>query len=360
MQYCGKRCQRDDWKRHKVLCGAIQQLEGKLQQKVEDNCTFTRNKKAVALVGRRCEMKCWIGGNECLSLWDTGAMVSLISTDWLKKHIGDVLIRPISELFEGSLTVENANGCKIPYRGYVLLEFQVDNSAVLEVPFLVTDEQIIQPIVGFNVIAEMVRGAGNSAVDFLTHIFPRLRTAQVESLNTILQHDEETTLSDVKSLKNGCIVPAGSSVLLTCKIATTVVEKTTPFIFQPVENLPFDDLLLKEQLVTLKKGSKTRASVVATNAGTHDIKVPGRMVLGSLLEVQSLTPAPVTFKSFSEVTGSDPGQTHTADIKTLKTDSTGQTKDAEEINSEKAPTQQMMRLMQQTMSCIVNSSRWSI
>lgn len=103
-------------------------------------------------------------------------MVSLLSKQWLDRQVKDYHLGSISELLGEELTVETANGTKIPYLGYVLLDFQIKNSSVLQVPFLVTNENIVQPIVGYNVIAAVLNQE-NQAVYFTlpSETFPDLK-----------------------------------------------------------------------------------------------------------------------------------------------------------------------------------------
>ena len=85
---------------------------------------------------------------EANAWWDTGAQVSIISEDWLKKNLPDEIIKPIEDLMDEELELKAANGTTVAYEEWVELTFMLNNSdvdIVLNVPFLVTREAIDIP-----------------------------------------------------------------------------------------------------------------------------------------------------------------------------------------------------------------------
>ena len=95
----------------------------------------------------------------CDVLCDTGAQVSLINYNWLQKNIQDCEIRPISELLEG-VEIEGIDSNTIPYSGYTMLEVEVTSGQAVTVPFLVTNMKMRQPLIGTNVMKELVSSYG--------------------------------------------------------------------------------------------------------------------------------------------------------------------------------------------------------
>ena len=59
----------------------------------------------------------------------------------------------------GSISLQAANGTDIPYCGWAEIGVRLsnENEAEIRVSFLVTKEDIEQPIIGFNVIELMVK-----------------------------------------------------------------------------------------------------------------------------------------------------------------------------------------------------------
>lgn len=81
----------------------------------------------------------------------------------------------------------------------MLLDLQIKNSSVLQVLFLVTNENIVQPIVGYIVIAA-VMNQENQAVDFTlpSETFPDLKQTQLDALSSyILTKEEDPPISTV-------------------------------------------------------------------------------------------------------------------------------------------------------------------
>ena len=59
----------------------------------------------VGLVGKRCTVKGDINGHSLDVLWDTGAQVSIISNDFLRRNLSVVVVKDISELLNIELNL---------------------------------------------------------------------------------------------------------------------------------------------------------------------------------------------------------------------------------------------------------------
>ena len=86
VKYCSRRCQRLHHDQHKELCKAIHSLD----KSPIANTMFTAHMSSVEfqcvakLIGKRCVVSCNVGGVDERCLYDTGAMVSLITESWIK------------------------------------------------------------------------------------------------------------------------------------------------------------------------------------------------------------------------------------------------------------------------------------
>ena len=95
-------------------------------------------------------------------LWNTGAQVSIISVELLRRHLRQIAIRQLSELLDANLNLTVLNRTKVPYTGWVEVRMKLtppssdSNQEELLVPFLVTTEKLECPILGYNVIEELV------------------------------------------------------------------------------------------------------------------------------------------------------------------------------------------------------------
>lgn len=52
----------------------------------------------IRLVGRKCTVKCLLDGVGTESLWDTGAQVSIIPNNWVRRFSPGTDVREIAEL----------------------------------------------------------------------------------------------------------------------------------------------------------------------------------------------------------------------------------------------------------------------
>lgn len=59
----------------------------------------------VGLVGKRCTVKGDINGHSLDVLWETGAQVSIISNDFLRRNLSVVVVKDISELLNIELNL---------------------------------------------------------------------------------------------------------------------------------------------------------------------------------------------------------------------------------------------------------------
>jgi hypothetical protein len=86
----------------------------------------------------------------------------MISKKWLDAHLPDFPLRDIESLFDNGteLDLKTANGTYMSYEWFVLVEFKHETSSVDQtvlVPMLVIRETLDYPIIGYNVIEELVQ-----------------------------------------------------------------------------------------------------------------------------------------------------------------------------------------------------------
>ena len=284
---------------------AIQQLTRLEEKEIKDSCEFIthlnskEHQKVAALVGNKCVMTCKIAKRKFKALWDSGAQVSLLSLRWLQKNFPGMELKKLSTLLEQSLQLEGVGGRIIPYTGYVELEVEIGNYKVL-VPFLVTDENIIRPIVGYNVmeaIAKMEPVTGN--IDDFKNVFEGIPDDKLKSLLCLLKSVRQQKLAKVFTYKQGAVIRAHSSISIPCKVEGYIPERRLQVLFEPAIDYSIDERLqINESLITLKKGS-SRIFVNITNDTSHDIKLSGKTWIGDLQMVRSVIPTEVKFKEKS-------------------------------------------------------------
>ena len=299
--YCDKKCQTLCWTSHKVLCKAIQSLRKIGDKRINERCSFDvrdteEMAKVVSLVGEKCAVKCKLNGVECNALWDTGAEVSLISTKWLERNKVPFHIKNVEDLLGSDLKVQAVGKREIPYIGYAEIEFEIGKQMV-RVPFLVSDEELVQPLVGYNVIKVLAEERREGLAEAFTD---GLAIAQdnAEALVQTMMTDESDVLTSVRTSKGERYIPARQTVVINCNVNTRPFRQRTPVVFEPCDN-DDDCLEYSAGLITLKEGIQRRINVTVSNPTSKVIKLPEKRVIGELKLVSSMVPAGVQFKETS-------------------------------------------------------------
>ena len=259
--------------------------------------TPKQHAKVVKLVGRQCQVECFLNDRGVSVLWDTGAQVSIISKSTLANLLPETEIKDISELLDVNLNLTAANGSPILYQGWVELEFRLSSpESKLSVPFLVTNDCIDTPIVGYNVIEELFRAEGNETTrrTDVAVAFKSLRKKDTETFVNLVQDKSSNELCALKTSKRDVIIQKGQILKISCRANTGPLTNSIPVLFEPdeLESLPHG-LEVPEALLTLTKGKTSRVDIEVHNTSNHDITLKGRTVMGRLQLVQSVTPVEV-------------------------------------------------------------------
>ena len=129
--------------------------------------------------------------------------------------------------------MQAANGTDIPYCGWAEIGVRLtnENETEVRVPFLVTRENIEQPIIGFNVIELMVRNTKEEEDDVLLgrmlRSFKLSKSGDTQVLISLIRTTNSDELCQVKSTKKPQIVPAGQTVHLPCRANTGPIHRKT-------------------------------------------------------------------------------------------------------------------------------------
>ena len=252
-----------------------------------------------------------MNGVELPVLFDTGAQVSIVSSKQLKEHFPQSETQDIKDLFDQNVELEltTANGSKLPYNGWVKMDFQLLNSNgdPLEVPMLVTEFELDQPIIGYNVIEELIKNqeqVSNEAnlISLLSASFFQIPQSKLNAFVNFIGSKTISTYSTVKTSKKDIIVPKGSTIKVTCRSKVGLIDQPTPMLFEPDNeiNLP-PGLEVHESLLTLKRENCEKMGIYVMNTSAHDIILKGRTELGVLQFVRSVTPVELKFKDRQEM-----------------------------------------------------------
>ena len=275
--------------------------------------TPTQHAKIVNLVGRKCTVKCLLNDTEISALWDTGAQVSIMTQAMLEETLPGTAVKDISELINVGLDLTAANGTKIPFIGWadvrVRLPSPTKEGQEVHVPFLVTVDRLEMPILGYNVIEELVKmdsqeGESPSGFGILSSLkaaFIDGGESQLEALINLIQAPDDDYLCSVRTPKRDTVIPRGQAVKVSCRANTGPVLTNVPVLFEPDELSQWPaELEIYETLKTVKKGSVSRVAIEVHNTSDHDVTLPRRTLLGRLQLIKSVTPMEVKLASTAD------------------------------------------------------------
>ena len=291
---------------------AIQELEkSKTAEDADDDlnttfpCHLTPRQQAglTKLVGQRCMVKCMIQGKEVEALWDTGSQVCVVSRKWQQTHLPLELLRNVEELLGAGekLNLEAMNGTNIPFDGLieVSLKSAGDDTIAeeLTVPVLVGQKEQEYPIIGFNVIEEILSQHSENpqaASNIIQRSFPSVHPTQVGSVvNLIQSRSQDTGTSAVKVGKRDVMLPKGEATKVKCQVHFGPVPEGMPMIFEPNGDSELTEgLELGEELTKITPGTSSHVTILVRNNTERNILLRRRTELGQVHMVKSVLPIP--------------------------------------------------------------------
>ena len=96
----------------------------------------------------------------------------------------------------------------MPCLGWVELKFKLSTGPTIDVPFVVVDESLPQPLLGFNVIWELLK---DKLVNLMKEVQVAVGLDELKTQQTInlIQNAKEQSLACVKSDKKDTVIRAG-------------------------------------------------------------------------------------------------------------------------------------------------------
>ena len=173
----------------------------------------------VKLIGRKAIIQCNLNGIAVAALLDTGAQVSIIDRNWKDKYLPSHDTRPLTELLEGDgkLEVYTVNGDAIPFEGWVAITVNLpgteDPSLSINVPFLVSHLPLERPLLGFNVLEELIQGQPECLIPTLVSLLGgavSIASSEARTLVNFVQTRRPITPQEYLRVgQQDLVVPAG-------------------------------------------------------------------------------------------------------------------------------------------------------
>ena len=184
------------------------------------------------------------------------------------------------------------------------LSGDVEQSEPLKVPILIGSQDNQEyPIIGFNVIEEVIKRKGNSDTpSVLTRVvsdsFPSVVGNREQALVNFLQTKEQEADTGVLRVgRHDVYLAPGETVRIKCPVNFGPLEEDLPVVFEPKEEETWPEgLEVRECLSRIQAGSSSRIFVPVHNQTQRGITLRKRTELGTIQLVQSVTPLPVEHK----------------------------------------------------------------
>ena len=285
------------------------ETEKKMRQEINmvdaEKLPYKMKLNLVRLVGERPMVNIYLDGKKIQGLWDTGAMISLIDGQFLRKNFPDVEVLSIAEFTGQRLTLSAANKSEIDVEGVAVLEFGVNEEGLFRVPFLVTPQEISSPIIGYNTIEHLVKNFREkinvseslcSLVDSLSS--PENANAVV---NLIEKGTEIKELSSEAKLERNLKVEAGCCTKVRCRIRDMKFNHGGDklVMFSPFEEMCVESDLVAIESVTVLKARTKFVDVMVYNPTTQPMHLSKGKALGYVSNTAAAYTLPILQKATS-------------------------------------------------------------
>ena len=291
--YCSENCKNfhAHFGDHKVICASIQHLEEKQmanrlsQLPLREKNQVPVKRKLVSLVGEKPIVNCLLNGEKAEALWDTGAMVSMVDRTWLDSHFPAEKVESLEDFLAGdTLHLLAANNRKVALDGVVTLSFQIGDIS-LPVPFVVSQDPVSQPIIGYNVIKHLIFEGGEESGQLLRMSCPTILEANISAIVQLIRDEVPKEEFVISAGQN--VIPANSRFKVKCRTKYRASEPIESVLFTP--NVLENELELTETVTRAKLG-RGYVHVVVVNPTNNPLVLEKGVVLGSIEAVSAVIP----------------------------------------------------------------------
>ena len=291
-EYCPIICSLEKLETEKRVANEICSIDA-------ETLPYKMKMKLIRLVGERPVVDIFLDGVGVKGLWDTGAMVSVINEDFLRDHFPSSVIRPVEEITgkkDFSITVANQGCMKV--KGIAILDFVVDRSQKLfKIPFLVTEDNLANTIIGYNTIEHLVTNFADE-IDLpvsLTTVFGTSLKNAENMVNLVQMGGEIDQLAQEAKLDKTSVIYPGCVEKVRCKIRNLQVSNVfnKVILFQPLEEFCLESELIVFDSPHVIKNQRKFVDVTVYNPTSQKIVISKSTVLGQISDVAAAFTLPV-------------------------------------------------------------------
>lgn len=245
------------------------------------------------LIGRKALTHCNLNGLAVSALLDTGAQVSMIDRDWKSKYLPDTPVRALSDIIgdEDELRVYAVNGDALPFDGWVALTVNLmgneDPNLSITVPFLVSSLALERPLLGFNVLEEMIQKQPEKLISTLVVLLCNalcIPAEKAELMVSFIQASKPSVQCGLlRTGRQDMVIPAGQVAWVKCQVPPLMSSSDTVFLFEPDDdNVQLTELDVGEGLLEVQNPRKPYVAVPVGNNTKHAVTLPRKTALGGI------------------------------------------------------------------------------
>ena len=187
----------------------------------------------------------------------------MINRAWKDQYLPDLDIHPVSEIIEEieELKVFAVNGDLVPFDGWVAIKINLpgneDPSLSISVPFLVSTLPLERPLLGFNVLEQLISSQPERLVPVLVNLLCNAISVPSEKAEAIVSFIQTARpvmqQGRPRTGAQDMVIPAGSVSWLKCRLPPNMDAHDIMVLFEAEENrVPLEQLDVGPGLLTLK------------------------------------------------------------------------------------------------------------
>ncbi|KAL6483998.1 hypothetical protein MHYP_G00088710 [Metynnis hypsauchen] len=236
-------------------------------------------------------------------LLDIGAQVSIVGREWVKSMLPTVEVKSLDILLDEPLYVTAANGSHIPFDGWIEADLEIlsrgRGKCSIQVPFLVSQSSLDCPLLGINVIGELIKGNGGATDSLsLSALVSEILTLDEQDAKVVAsaaQKSWEENLSHcymVRVGKQGVVIQPNQVQSIRCRVRAW--PKGGVMCFEPMADggLP-EGLEAWPVIIQIPSGATKVVEIPVQNVTKHSVYLPQHTILGLVEEVCAVLPAQV-------------------------------------------------------------------
>ena len=235
----------------------------------------------IKLVGEKPMIKFLVENMMFSGLWDTGSMVCLFSHKWLKEKLPKQEIISISD-FTGDrdLKLRAANNSELALEGVAIVNITLPGlNFNVRTPFLVTNDLISDPVIGYNLIEFITNQCSNEKVPLVFEKTMGINKMDAEAVvREIKGKKMEVMTSEAVCLSKSVNIPPETVDYVVCE-TKDFQNGEIPVLFQSFPDLSVEIPDVLVQVV----GSKIMVPV--RNVSNEEVRLEKGLLMGDICEI---------------------------------------------------------------------------